>query len=148
MYKRRSTASSRHTALTLTIKVQANLPLIMEIQTMAMANSTVLQLVFTGFAIVLCIALLLVKKVKNSAKLCKPVMETGREKGEIVLGKYITKLCKPVTETGREKGELVLGKYDTAKPVMEEGRKKGELVLTKYNISNYLFKAAWNGPQQ
>ena len=90
---------------------------------MAMANSTVLRLVFTGFAIVFCIALLLVKKVKkNSAKLCKPVMETGRDKGE-----------------------LVLGKYDTAKPVMEEGREKGELVLTKYDISNYLFKAAWNG---
>ena len=144
LYIKSSTASSKHTAQTLTTKVPVNL---LMIQTVAMANSTALQLVFIGFAIVLCIALLLVKKVKkNSTKLCKPVMETGREKGEMVPGKYITKLCKPVTETGREKGELVLGKYDTAKPVMEEGREKGELVLRKYDISNYLFKAAWNGP--
>ena len=121
LYIKSSTASSKHTAQTLTIKVPVNL---LMIQTVAMANSTALQLVFIGFAIVLCIALLLVKKVKKNS----------------------TKLCKPVMEMGREKGKLVLGKYDTAKPVMEEGREKGELVLTKYNISNYLFKAAWNGP--
>ena len=98
----------------------------MEVQTLAMANSTVLQLFFT-VVVVLCNALLLAKVKKNkNSKRCKPVMETGREKGDLVLGNYTTKLCKPV---------------------MEKGRDKGELVLRKYYISNLLLKAAWNGPK-
>ena len=91
---------------------------------MTMANSTVLQLVFTGFAIVLCTVLLLVKYVKKNS----------------------TKLYKPVMEMGRDKGELVLGNYDTTEPVMEEGRERGKLVLNKDDISDYLLQEVWNGP--
>ena len=83
------------------IKIPVNLSLIMD-------N---LQFLFTIFAIMLFVALLLVKIKKNN-KLNKPVIETGRDKGELVLRKYITKLCKPVMETGGDKGELVLGNYD------------------------------------
>ena len=73
-----------------------------------------MDVLFAIFAIMFFTALLLLAKVKrNTTKLCKPVMEIGRDKGELVLGKYITKLCKPVMETGREKGELVLGNSDT-----------------------------------
>ena len=68
-------------------KVPANLSLTMEIQSLVVSNSTVLQLFFAVVAIVLCIAWLLAK-VKKSTKLCKPVMETGREKGELVIGSY------------------------------------------------------------
>ena len=82
----------------------------MEIQALAITNSTLLQLLFAFFASVLCIALLLVKIKTNSTRLSKPVMETSGDKGELVLGNYeIIKLHKPIMETGREKGELVLG---------------------------------------
>ena len=78
-------------------------------------SSTVLQSFFAVTAIVLCTALLLAKIKKNSAKVCKPVTETGRDKGELVLRNYHTaKLCKPVMETGRERGKMVLGNYDIA----------------------------------
>ena len=72
-----------------------------------------MDVLFAIFAIMFFTALLLAKVKRNTTKLSKPVMEIGRDKGELVLGKYITKLCKPVMETGREEGELVLGNSDT-----------------------------------
>ena len=94
----------------------------MEMQLLAIMNSsTTLQLVFAVLAIVLSTALLWAK-VKNT-KLKQPVMETGRAKGRMVLGKWDyessdvyqvlrTKLEEPVMETCRDKGRLVLGKKD------------------------------------
>ena len=66
-------------------KIPANLSLIMEIQTLAVTNSTILQLFFAVVAFVFCTVLLLAK-VKKNTKLCKPIMEIGREKGELVIG--------------------------------------------------------------
>ena len=82
-----------------------NISLTMELQIQAMAY---LPLFFA--VTVICAALLLSKVKRNTTKLCKPVTETGRDKGELVLGYYdITMLYKPVMETNRDKGELVLG---------------------------------------
>ena len=86
-----------------------------------MNSSTTLQLVFAVLVTVLSIALLWAK-VKNT-KLEQPVMETGRARGKLVLGKrdyessdvsqvMCTKLEEPVMETCRDKGRLVLGKKD------------------------------------
>lgn len=47
-----------------------------------------LQLLIAIFAIILCAILLLAKVKKPTNKLCKPVMETGRDKGKMVLGNY------------------------------------------------------------
>ena len=58
----------------------------MEMQLLAIMNSsTTLQLVFAVLVTVLSIALLWAK-VKNT-KLEEPVMEIGRDKGKLVLGK-------------------------------------------------------------
>ena len=65
---------------------------------------------------------LLWAKVKN-IKLKEPVMETGRARGKLVLGKrdyessdvsqvMCTELEEPVMETCRDKGMLALGKKD------------------------------------
>ena len=63
-----------------------------------------------------------VKNVKN-VKLEEPVMETGRARGKLVLGRWDhessdvsqvmrTELEEPVMETRRDKGRLALGKKD------------------------------------
>ena len=94
----------------------------MEMQLLAIMNSsTTLQLVFAVLVTVLSIALLWAK-IKNT-KLKEPVMETGRARGKMVLGKWdyessdmnqvlCTELEEPVMETGRARGRLVLGKKD------------------------------------
>ena len=84
-----------------------------------MNSSTTLQLVLA--VSVLSIALLWAK-VKNT-KLKEPVMEIGRARGKMVLGKWDyessdvnqvmgTELEEPVMETCRDKGRLVLGNKD------------------------------------
>ena len=91
----------------------------MEMQLLAIMNSsTTLQLVFAVLVIVLSTALLWAK-----VKLKESVMETGRDKGRLVLGKWdyesndmnqvmCTELKEPVMETGRDTGMLALGKKD------------------------------------
>ena len=54
-----------------------------------MTNLTVLQLFFIVIATVFCtVPLSLLAKAKITARPCKPVMETGRDKGKMVIGTY------------------------------------------------------------
>ena len=94
----------------------------MEMQLLAIMNSSItLQLILAVLVIVPSIALLWAK-VKN-IKLEEPVMETGRARGKLVLGRWdhessdvsqvmSTELEEPVMETCRDKGRLALGKKD------------------------------------
>ena len=86
----------------------------MELQTLVMTD---MYLPLLLVVIVISAALLLGKVKMNTTKLYKPIAETGRDKGELVLGNYdtimmnTTKLYKPVMETNRDQGELVFEAY-------------------------------------
>ena len=72
---------------------------------------------------VVIVAIMLITIMNCPTEQGEPVMETGRDKGRLMLGKgdyessdvnqvMCTELEEPVMETGRDKGKLVLGKRD------------------------------------